>query len=221
MRICKQGNGHYVNDINNQDFYYADQNLKMVMDGCSEGKFSEVGTRLFAQFFEELDNRFDVQRFEKNVDEIFSKIVKIFSKYSGKDTKQFVVDNMLFTILACFELEDRFVVKFIGDGYIVAINNNDMVSYIRLSYGKTPPYYAYNMLKTENYDKKLEFKTFEFSKKDFKKIGIASDGFAPIVEKKISDDFESIILQKDKKYTPEGVIKSNHTSFFDDVTILI
>lgn len=221
MQICTQGNGHYINGINNQDFYYADQNLKMLMDGCSEGKFSEVGTRLFAQFFEELDNRFDVQKFEKNVDEVFSKIIKFFSRNSGKDAKQVIVDNMLFTIIACFELEDKFVVKFIGDGYIVAINNNDMVSYIRLSYGKTPPYYAYNILKTGTYDKKLEFKMFEFSKKDFKKIGIASDGIAPIVEKRISDDFESIILQKETKYTPEGVVKSNHTSFFDDVTILI
>ena len=47
MQICKQGNGHYLNGINNQDFYYVEKNLKLLMDGCSEGEFSEVGTRLF------------------------------------------------------------------------------------------------------------------------------------------------------------------------------
>ena len=67
MQICKQGNGHYINGINNQDFYYAEKNLKMIMDGCSEGKFSEVGTRLFYQFFNELDDKFNLEKFEDNV----------------------------------------------------------------------------------------------------------------------------------------------------------
>ena len=43
----------------------------------------------------------------------------------------------------------------------------------------------------------------------------------PIVEKKISDDFDPFILGIETKYTPEGIIKSNQVNFFDDVTILI
>jgi len=220
MQICKQGNGHYLNGINNQDFCYAEKNLKLLMDGCSEGKFSEVGTRLFYQFFSKLENRFDVEKFEENVESVFKSILESFSK-SEKDAESFIIDNMLFTIIACFELEDKFVLKYIGDGYIITINTNDMVSYIRLSYGKTPPYYAYNILQTGSYSKGLSFKTFELSKDSFKKVGIASDGIAPIVEKRISEDFEDIILGRERKYTPEGVIKSNHTAFFDDITILI
>lgn len=221
MQICKQGNGHYLNGINNQDFYYVEKNLKLLMDGCSEGEFSEVGTRLFYQFFRELEDRFSVEKFEENVEKVFSQIIEFFSKSGKKDVFKFIVDNMLFTIIACFELEDKFVLKYIGDGYVVTINSDDMVSYIRLSYGKTPPYYAYNILNTGTYSQELKFKTFEFSKEDFKKIGIASDGIAPIVDKKVSDDFEKVILGKELRYTPEGIIKSNHTSFFDDVTILI
>lgn len=221
MQICKQGNGHYLNGINNQDFCYVEKNLKMLMDGCSEGKFSEVGTRLFYQFFSKLKDRFNPEKFDENVEKVFSHMIKAFSISSKKENDEFIVDNMLFTVIACFELEDKYVLKYIGDGYIITVNTSDMVSYIRLSYGKTPPYYAYNMLSTGTYSKKLEFKTFELSKEEFKNVGIASDGIAPIVEKKITEDFEKIILGKDTRYTPEGVIKSNHGMFFDDVTILI
>lgn len=221
MQICRQGNGHYLNGINNQDFYYTEQNLKLLMDGCSEGKFSEVGTRLFYQFFNELPNKFDHEEFENNVVEVFTKIIKFFSGESREKAEKFIIDNMLFTIIACFELEDKFIVKYIGDGYIITVNTEDMVSYIRLSYGKTPPYFAYNIVQTGTYSKGTEFKTFEFSKEDFKNVGIASDGIAPIVKKRITEDFEKIILGQETKYTPEGIIKSNHTSFYDDVTILM
>lgn len=220
MKICRQGNGHYLSGLNNQDFYYMEGNLKLITDGCSSGKFSEVGTRLFAQYFSTIDSRFDYSKFESNVDKTFSKICQIASG-SSSEKAEFIANNMLFTIIACFELEDKFVVKFIGDGYIITVNNNDMVSYIRLFYGKTPPYFAYNKLDTEIYKERLRFKTFEFPKKDFKMVGIASDGIQPIAERKIDVDFDACIIGKETKYSPEGIIKSNQSCFFDDVTILI
>jgi len=195
--------------------------LKLITDGCSEGKYSEVGTRLFIQLFSKLDNRLKLEHFEENVEIVFSNICSLFTKGKLSDKTDFIVDNMLFTIIACFELEDKFVVKFIGDGYIVTINKHDMVSYIRLSYGKTPPYYAYNKISTQSYKEPLNFKTFEFSKKEFKKIGIATDGIMPIAEKKIPDDVEPIILGKENTYTVEGIINSNQSSFFDDVSFII
>lgn len=220
MKVCRQGNGHYLNGLNNQDFCYIEKNLKLITDGCSEGAFSEVGTRLFVQQFSRIDSRFDVNKFESNVEKTFSKICSANSGSFDEKT-EFIINNMLFTIIACFELEDKYVVKFIGDGYIITVNNNDMVSYIRLSYGKTPPYYAYNKIRTKAYTNKLKFKTFEFSKKDFKKVGIASDGIAPIAERKIGDDFDPYIIGVETKYTPEGIIRSHQNLFFDDVTILI
>lgn len=220
MQICRQGNGHYLSGLNNQDFCYMDKNLKLITDGCSAGLFSEVGTRLFVQQFSHLANRFDVNSFETNVEKAFESISHIASG-SVEERNEFITNNMLFTIIACFELEDKFVVKFIGDGYIITVNQQKMVSYIRLFYGKTPPYYAYNKLPTSIYKDKLEFKTFEFPKKLFKMVGIASDGIQPIAEKKIDVNFDACILGEEKKYSPEGIIKSNHSSFFDDVTILI
>lgn len=224
MKVCRQGQGHFIDGLNNQDYYYMENNIKIITDGCSEGKFSEVGTRLFAQYFSKLDSRFDCQKFEENVEKVFSTILSNYKrKLKSDECREFIVNNLLFTILACFELEDRFVVKTIGDGYIITVNKNNMVSYTRLSYGKRPPYYSYNMLDVELYKEELKFKTFEYSKEDFCKVGIASDGFAPIAEKKISDNFVNCIIgdKNGAVYSPEGIIKANINQFYDDVTILI
>lgn len=218
MRICRQGNGHYLNGLNNQDFCYMENNLKLVTDGCSSAEFSEVGTRLFVQAFAKLPNRFDVNEFEENVRKAFESILSITSP---EDANDFIANNLLFTIIACFETEDKFIVKFIGDGYIITVNHEDVVSYTRLFYGKTPPYFAYTKIPTTTYEEPLKFKTFEYSKKDFKLVGIASDGIAPIADKKLDVDFDALVLGTDTKYSPEGIIRSNQSQFFDDITILI
>ena len=218
MKICRQGNGHYLNGLNNQDFCHMEGNLKLITDGCSSAPFSEVGTRLFVQAFSKLASRFNVNEFEANVAKAFESILAVTST---EQHEEFIADNMLFTIIACFELEDKYIVKFIGDGYIITVNQEDMVSYTRLFYGKTPPYFAYTKIPTTIYEETLKFKTFEYSKKDFKLVGIASDGIAPIADKKLDVDFDSIILGTDTKYSPEGIIRSNQSQFFDDVTILI
>ena len=220
MQICRQGNGHYLDGLNNQDFFFEEGNLKMIMDGCSEGKFSEVGTRLFAQAFSQLETRLDLSHFEQNVEDAFMKTCSIAGSKSGNEFEAFVINNMLFTIIACFELEDKFIVKFIGDGYIITVNKYNSLSYIRLFYGKSPPYYSYNKLETDDYPTPLTFKTFEFSKQEFKKVGIASDGLSPIVDKLTNQPFEYFFLGKETIYKPEGVINSNRTAFYDDVTIL-
>lgn len=220
FKICRQGSSHYSDGLNNQDFCYAEKNLKLVTDGCSASKYSEVGTRLFAQIFSQLNNRLDVNKFESNVEKTFSKIYTLVSG-TAEEKLEFIKDNLLFTIIACFELEDKFVVKFIGDGYLITINKHNMVSYSRLFYGKLPPYYAYNKFPTKTYNEKLKFKTFVFPKEEFKKVGIATDGFAPIAEKRIDDDIEAILLGTETKYTLEGVIRSHQSQFFDDVTLLI
>ena len=218
MRICRQGNGHYLNGLNNQDFCYMENNLKLVTDGCSSAEFSEVGTRLFVQAFAKLPNRFDVNEFEENVRKAFESILSITTP---EDANDFIANNLLFTIIACFETEDKFIVKFIGDGYIITVNHEDVVSYTRLFYGKTPPYFAYTKIPTTTYEEPLKFKTFEYPKKDFKLVGIASDGIAPIADKKLDVDFDDLVLGTDTKYSPEGIIRSNQSQFFDDITILI
>ena len=67
MIITSQGFGHFTRGLNNQDFGIETSRMLLILDGCSGAKYSEVGTRLFAQLFsrkEEFDNleKFEVIR---------------------------------------------------------------------------------------------------------------------------------------------------------------
>lgn len=228
MTISKQGDGHYQDGINNQDFFYfkEGENLKMVLDGCSQAKYSEVGTRLFVQLFSLLPNRLDLECFEENVKKTFDNLLESFKLlYPTQEAlEDFIMDNLLFTILACFETEDSFIVKMFGDGYIVTVNNQDRVSYLKYYYGRRPPYFVYKYCSLSDCDvfKDYNFKTYTFSKKDFKKVGIASDGIAPIARGDLKQNFDNMIVSElDVDYKAESLITANVYLFQDDVTISI
>ena len=117
MIVSKLGCSHYSGGINNQDFYYSEDNLKMVLDGCSEAKYSEIGTRLFTQLFSTLPDKLKLERFESNIKITFDNLLEKLKFWypDQKSLDDFIIDNLLFTILACFETEDSFVVKMFGD----------------------------------------------------------------------------------------------------------
>lgn len=226
MKISRQGYGHYTNGVNNQDFFYSEENFKMLLDGCSEATYSEVGTRLFVQLFSKLPDRLKLECFEENVKKIFDELLDSFKVWykTQEELEEFIMDNLLFTIVACFETEDSFVVKMFGDGYVVSVNQNDRVSYLKYFYGKRPPYFVYKYcdLLEENVFKGYNFKTFTFSKKDFKRIGIATDGVLPIAKGELKKNFDELIVSKiNSEYSAEGIILANIQMFNDDVTILI
>lgn len=219
MIISSQGFGHFVQGLNNQDFGIETPRMLLVLDGCSGAKYSEVGTRLFAQIFtrkEECDNH---EKFEDNVKEVFEEIIGMMKKYyPTKDDleKEFIMENLLFTIIACFETEDKYIVKIFGDGYIITQNKQGCVSYMKFYYGKFPPYFAYKYCSDMNFQAH-QFKTFEFDKKDFPKVGIGSDGVVPMAKGELKG-IDNIIFggNKDKL---ELAIKNRRQSFSDDVTI--
>ena len=219
MIINSQGFEHFLQNINNQDFSYETPRMLLVLDGCSGAKYSEVGTRLFAQLFSRKEECDSVEKFESNVKEVFDDIFQMTQKYYPDFQtmeKEFILENMLFTIIACFELNDKYIVKMFGDGYIITQNIYDRISYIKFSYGKYPPYFAYKYCNQPEYFKKYNFKTFEFDKNFFKNVGIASDGILPIVKGKINID-NSIF--KNNKSALEFSIREKRRSFSDDVTI--
>ena len=125
------------------------------------------------------------------------------------------MENLLFTIIACFETDDKYVVKLFGDGYIITRNKLGRISYIKFSYGKCPPYYAYKYcdINYENYN----FKTFCFDKNIFDNIAIASDGILPMVKGDINN-IDNCLFEGNKMLI-DMAIKTNKQSFFDDVTI--
>lgn len=223
MIITSQGLGHFTSGINNQDFGFEMPHLLLVLDGCSEAKYSEIGTRLFVQLFSRKEECDKVEKFEDNVKKVFEDLMEMMKKHypTSEDLEQnFIMENLLFTIIACFETEEQYIVKLFGDGYIFTQNQLGLISYMKFSYGKRPPYYVYKYcdLSSQGLDySDYDFKTFYFDKKIFSKVGIASDGMLPIVKGEIPkfDDF----IQKGNHISMENLIKSNKQKFFDDVTI--
>ena len=222
MLINSQGFEHFLQHVNNQDFFYETPRMLLVLDGCSGGKYSEVGTRLFTQLFSRKEENDSVEKFEKNVKEVFDEIIEMMRKYYSdpKDLENdFIMENLLFTILACFDCEDKFVVKMFGDGYIITQNERNYLSYMKFSYGKYPPYFAYKYCSTltPNAYKDYEFKTFEFDKKIFKGVGVASDGILPIVKNSVQG-IDSYIIKGDNVGL-QIAMRMNNQLFADDVTI--
>lgn len=216
MIISFQGIGHYTKGINNQDFGIETPNMLLILDGCSDCRFSEIGTRLFAQFFSRKEDCDSVELFEKNAKKVFEDILKLVKPYYH-DQEEFIMNNLLFTIFACFETEDKFIVKYFGDGYILTKNKAGCLSYIRLTYGKTPPYLAYRYCPSfkDNYGK-FDFKTIEFSKDDFSNVGIGTDGIAPFAKRIVTDADKYWFSENETAL--KAVINHNRSEFYDDVT---
>lgn len=219
MIISSQGFGHFTQGLNNQDFGIETPRMLLVLDGCSGAKYSEVGTRLFAQLFTRKEDYDNYEKFEDNVKEVFDELIGMMEKYySSKKAleEDFIMENLLFTIIACFKTEDKYIVKLFGDGYIFTQNNQGCISYMRFSYGKCPPYFAYRYCSNMSFQN-YRFKTFEFNKKDFKKVGIGTDGILPIVKGELRGIDNSI--SRSNEIMIEMAIKTQRQSFIDDVTI--
>ena len=174
------GSDHNFANMNNHDFAFNLLNMKVVMDGCSSGKHSEVGTRLFGQLFarkakEYFDKGESIceENFIEVVNSIFEKMLELCNDIS------FIFQNYCFTILVCFENEDEFVVYSCGDGYIIK-ENEDGISFDRLDDGEYPCYYIYNFITDKSalieYKDGVSFKVTRFAKTDYFNVGVASDG---------------------------------------------
>ena len=219
MIITSQGFGNFTQGVNNQDFGIETSRMLLILDGCSGAKYSEVGTRLFAQLFAKKDEADNVEKFEANVENVFEDIIEMMKKYypNPDDLEtEFIMENLLFTIIACFETETEYIVKLFGDGYIITQNNHGCTSYMRFSYGKCPPYFAYKYCSLQDF-KDYQFKTFRFNKMVFPKLAIATDGIMPIAKGEVKGIDDYIV---DGNEILAGInIKNQRQNFYDDVTI--
>lgn len=221
MIISSQGFGHFTDGMNNQDFGIESPRMLLILDGCSGAKYSEVGTRLFAQLFSRKEQWDSLENFEENVKSVFDDIIEMAGKhYKSRESleKDFIMDNLLFTIISCFETDDKFIVKLFGDGYIITKNKNGIISYMKFSYGKCPPYFAYKYCDLQEMNfKSYQFKTFSFDKKIFPNVAIATDGIMPIAKGDVKGADEAIINAN--KAVIEMSIRNNRQRFYDDITI--
>lgn len=221
MIITSQGFGHFTEGLNNQDFGMETSRAILVLDGCSGAKYSEIGTRLFAQLLSRKEEWDSAEKFEDNVKSVFDDIIEAMKKHYPEQEeleKEFIMENLLFTIIACFKTEDSYIVKMFGDGYVITKNKWGCISYLKFYYGKCPPYFAYKYcdLPETNF-KDLGFKTFTFDRKVFPEVAIATDGIMPIARGDIKQ-VDNQLATGCKAYV-EMTLKTNKQSFADDVTI--
>ncbi len=221
MIITSQGFGHFTNGINNQDFGMENEKMVLILDGCSAAKYSDSGARLFGQLFSRKEECDSLEKFEDNVKSVFDDILTMLKKYypiSNDLERDYIMENLLFTIIACFETEDKYIVKLFGDGYIITQNAKGLLSYMKFAYGSCPPYYAYKYCsQMAPTFKDYQFKTFTFDKTVFKKVLIATDGVMPIIKFDMKDIDTSIIAENFS--LTETILKEKRMSFHDDITI--
>lgn len=205
VKVCKAGVEHARFSVNNQDFVFSFMNLKAVSDGCGSGKHSEIGSHLFGQLFAREVSRFIGHVNTKNVVKLFKYIkggnIQELAEHLNKgeipeeaflgivnavfermlsicNETAFIFENYCFTILACFEYENEFVVYSCGDGFIIK-EDFEGITFDKLDDGEYPAYYVYNWVdpsSLKDYKEGVEFKVTRYSKTDYINVGVASDG---------------------------------------------
>lgn len=230
------GNTHNAN----QDFLIHGENYGIVADGCSGCAYSEVGTRFVLQLYNMLPDKADPNKFEKNVNKVINDVVAMLKSFGhSEDVKNisntFIANNMLFTLLACFETEDKYIVFTLGDGFIITRNMFGEFSFTHIDYDNQPPYICYNYMEDDNgnvSNTKIPFKKFEYPKEFFLGVGVATDGIAPVVESLgtlTSEDrskFEAILSDEKKMGDKQNTVLKNFISkmhkmnFADDTTLV-
>jgi len=209
MFICKIGYEHVEKGMNCQDFGLENGSFKCVMDGCSEGKHSEVGVKLFAHLFS--NTAIDIPEF---FDMMTS---RMFSNYED------IRDHLLFTILYVSEDDNNYLVSTCGDGYIIKQKHDNSIEYEKLGEGNTPEYYAYNYVdkdRLSKYKDGVEFKHLVIPKTEYKTVGVASDGLEYILNSPFKDEFEKHLIGR-KEFAIRRLINREHKYFKDDISIVI
>jgi hypothetical protein len=205
--INKIGYEHHQEWKNCQDFGFINERIKCVVDGCSEGKNSEVGAKLFCHLFE----------CSGDIQQTFDTLLSLYPTFED------IRDHLLFTILYVTEDEENFYVHAAGDGYILKQDHENNLSYERLDFDNSPPYYSYNYVPS-NYLKKYQdgvtFDVKTYSKKEYMHIGVATDGLEYILRSEHKKAFEKHLLDR-KEFAIKRLMNRFHSVCKDDVTIAL
>ena len=174
--------GYDINDPLYSKCVEKHNKIKVVMDGCGSCEYSLIGVLMFEQEFRKRATQIEI-----NPDNLEDVIKEIFKKMLLFDNSlEFILDNYLFTILICFEYEDRFEVCTCGDGFILYVHDGqvffqELEGGEKNEQGKVLPNYFANDLdevkgKLSNYKEGTEFELYTFKKEKFSNVGVASDG---------------------------------------------
>lgn len=209
MFINKIGMEHLESGMNCQDYGREGEGWAVVCDGCSEGKHSEVGAKLYCHL---VDNwKFPFENIKKMIELI------------GNEPKT-LRDYLSFTILELSDSDSEAVVRYCGDGYIILQDHDGNITFEELSDGEYPKYYIYNYISDEylkHYKDGVSFSQKTYSKEKYDKVGIASDGLRYILQadEELKQEFINC-LKSGKELKTKLFINRNHKIFKDDVTIV-
>lgn len=210
MFINKIGMEHVESGMNCQDYGFSGEKVSYICDGCSDGKHSEVGAKLFCHL---------KQTLFADVDYIFRMLCEIIG-----EKVEWKRDFLSFTILRLAETTENFTVNYCGDGYIILQDHNGNIAFEELTDGEYPKYYIYNYIDKEHlkhYKDGVSFSEKTFSKEEYTKIGIASDGLRFILQadEELKQEFMDC-LKSGKEIKTKLFINRNHKIFRDDITIV-
>lgn len=208
MFVNKIGRAHMAEGLNCQDFGMVREGRKMVCDGCSEGRHTEVGVKGLVHLVER----------GYGVEEAFEQLFKVFGQ-----TAEDVQDFLCFTILRVEEEEEGFRVFSCGDGYVMWEDVEGRMGYQELSDGEYPRYWAYNYVDREKlrcYREGVRMEEWYFGKEQYRRVGVATDGlrFLFQMEKEVQREFERAFLE-DREVKVKRLINKYQSVFQDDVTI--
>ncbi len=209
MFINKIGMEHLEMGMNCQDYGIIGDTWAVVCDGCSDGKHSEVGAKLFCQLYKDCGD----------TKEVFTELSGLFYR----EVEQ-LKDFLCFTILHLYKEDDFFQVLYCGDGYIILQDQDGNITFEELSDGEYPKYYIYNYIEPEYlkyYKDGVSFSKKTFFKEEYAKVGIASDGLRYILQadEELKQEFINC-LKSGRELKTKLFINRNHKIFKDDVTIV-
>ena len=208
MFVNKIGKAHLVDGRNCQDFGMVSEGKKLVCDGCSEGRHTEVGAKGFVHL---------IQR-GYGILEAFERLLELF----GQRTED-IHDFLCFTILMVEEDKKGFRVFYCGDGYVMLEDLEGRMQYHKLSDGEYPRYLAYNYVEKhllKYYQEGVKIRELYFSKEQYQRVGVATDGlrFLEGMEEMVQKEFERAFLE-DREMKIRRLINKYQIFFQDDVTI--
>jgi hypothetical protein len=212
MIINKMGYAHMEKGLNCQDYFFSTDWHFGVLDGCSEGKHSEVGAKLFAKYYKDT----------VGLPLPYVTYWKVLNAV-GVDPED-ILDYGSFTILIAAQEGDDFVAKYCGDGYIIAEKIDGTIEIINLEEapGKPPKYLAYNFVSPKylkDYKTGVRVEEKRFPTSEYTKIGLASDGIRFALGNNLEQEFIEI-LKSGNEFKMKLFINRNHSTFKDDVTII-
>lgn len=123
MFVKKIGAHHLEMGMNCQDYGFEGDHFKLVCDGCSQGKHTEVGAKAYCH----------LASLGFGIRESFEKLAVLFGQ-SDDAIKHF----LCFTILQVKENDTHYLVSYCGDGYVILQHMDGTVSFEELTDGEFP-----------------------------------------------------------------------------------